>query len=92
MSEKSEIEKAYAALKKKVDRIDILVHNAGCMINEKEYNLDKIEKNFATNTFSVYYFTLLCLDLLHPQSKTIFVSSGGCLTEPLEVEDLFMEK
>jgi NAD(P)-dependent dehydrogenase (short-subunit alcohol dehydrogenase family) len=62
------------------------------MLNELEYTKDHIEKNFATNTFSVFYLTHLCLDLLNEQSRVITVSSGGMLTQPLVTDDIFMEK
>lgn len=52
----------------------------------------KIEKNFATNTFAVYYFTKKCIPLLHAKSRVIVVSSGGCLTQPLVVDDLYMSQ
>ncbi len=79
-------------LKTKMKQIDVLVHNGGCMIHEREYTKAKIEKNFATNTLAVYYLTALCLDLLHAKSRTITVSSGGCLTQKLITGDVFMEQ
>jgi hypothetical protein len=62
------------------------------MIHERKYTKQKIESNFATNTFAVYYLTVQCIDLLSPQSRTITVSSGGCLTQPLFTDDIFMER
>jgi NADP-dependent 3-hydroxy acid dehydrogenase YdfG len=79
-------------LKNKVKQIDVLVHNGGCMLHDRLYTKAKIEKNFATNTLAVYYLTVLCLDLLHANSRTIAVSSGGCLTQKLATEDVFMEQ
>lgn len=73
-----------------MDRIDILIHNAGCMLNDRQYNKDGMEKNFATNTFSIYYLTKICFPLLHPNSRVIIVSSGGMYTEKLVTKDIYM--
>jgi dehydrogenase/reductase SDR family protein 12 len=86
------MKKAVTELKNRLSQIDVFVHNGGCMLHERLYTQDKIEKNFATNIFAVYYLTILCLELLQPTSRTISVSSGGCLTQELETEDIFMEK
>ena len=62
------------------------------MLNQLEKTKDGIEKNYATNTLSVYYLTKLCLPLMHEKSRTIVVSSGGMLTQKLINDDLYMEK
>ena len=62
------------------------------MLNTLEYNKDGIEKNYAVNTFSVYYLTKKLLPLMHPESRTIVVSSGGMYTQKLVNEDVFMTK
>ena len=49
-----------------------------------------MEKNFATNTFAVYYLSILTLPLMTAESRTIVVSSGGCLTQELITEDIYM--
>lgn len=91
MGEKDEMLKIYKQLTERLKQIDILVHNAGCMIHERQYTKDKLQKNFATNTFTVYYLTKLLLPLLHPESRIITVSSGGMLTQKLITDDLFMQ-
>ena len=80
MGEKTELARVVEEIKEKVGRVDYLVHNAGCMINQLEYTKEGIEKNYATNTLSVYYLTKLCLPLMHEDSRTITVSSGGMYT------------
>ena len=70
----------YQQLKEKISHLDILVHNAGCMLHKKEYTKDGIEKNFATNTFTVYHLTKLCFPLMHENSRVIITSSGGLYT------------
>jgi hypothetical protein len=49
-----------------------------------------MEKNFATNTFSLYYLTKLLFPLLHAESRIIAVSSGGMLTQKLVTDDIYM--
>jgi dehydrogenase/reductase SDR family protein 12 len=92
MGEKSEMEKVTKQLREKVKQIDMLVHNAGCMIHEKNYNKDGVETNFATNTFALFYLTRLLLPLLHKESRVITVSSGGMLTQKLVTDDLYMDE
>ena len=92
MGEKKEMDKVSKELRERVKQIDILVHNAGCMIHEKKYTKDGIETNFATNTFTLYYLTKLLLPLLHKESRVITVSSGGMLTQKLVVDDLYMDE
>ena len=84
------MQKCAAILKEKLKQIDIFVHNGGCMLHERGYTKEGIEKNFATNTLAVYYLSMLTMPLLTEQSRTIAVSSGGCLTEKLETKDLYM--
>ena len=83
MGEKKELDRVAEDIKERVGKVDILVHNAGCMIHELQYNADKIEKNFATNTLSIYYLTKKLMPLLHEKSKVIVVSSGGMYTQKL---------
>jgi dehydrogenase/reductase SDR family protein 12 len=86
------MEKVSNQLRDRVKQIDILVHNAGCMIHEKKYTKDGIETNFATNTFTLFYFTRLLLPLLHKESRVITVSSGGMLTQKLVTDDIYMDE
>lgn len=92
MGGKHELDQVYEEIKKKVQRIDIFVHNAGCMLHKREYTKDGLENNFATNSFTVYYLTKLCFPLLHAQSRIIITASGGLLTQKLVTKDLFMEE
>ena len=92
MGEKQELTRIYEEIKERMPRVDFFVHNAGCMIHKLEYTKDGIQKNYATNTFSVYYLTKLCLPLMHEASRTIAVSSGGMYTQKLVNKDIYMTK
>ncbi|CAH1245858.1 DHRS12 [Branchiostoma lanceolatum] len=76
------------------DRLNVLVNNAGCMINTREVSADGLEGNFATNTLGTYILTTGLLPLLskseHP--RVITVSSGGMLVSKLNTKDLQFEQ
>jgi dehydrogenase/reductase SDR family protein 12 len=74
--------------------VNVLIHNAGCMVHQYQLTEEGFETNFATNLLSVYYLTELLLPVLNENgpSKVIVVSSGGMLTEPLVIEDLQMKQ
>ena len=44
--------------------LDVLVNNAGCMVNVRKETPDEIEKNFATNTLGTYILTEELIPLL----------------------------
>lgn len=70
--------------------LHVLVNNAGVMVHEDKNSVDGLELNFATNTLGSYALTRALEPALRRSapSRVIFVSSGGALTEKLEVDDL----
>ena len=70
--------------------LDVLVHNAGCMVNTRTMNDDNMEVNFATNTLALYIMTLQFVPILDRSSdpRVVTVSSGGMLIMKLETENL----
>jgi len=76
------------------EKLDVLVNNAGCMVNTRELTEDNLEKNFATNTLGTYIITRGLLEKLKKSDKprVVTVSSGGMLVQKLNVEDLQFEK
>lgn len=75
-------------------QLDVLINNAGCMINTRELTEDGLEKNFATNTLGTHILTTALIPILSKSNKprVIIVSSGGMLTQTLNVTDLQFEK
>lgn len=75
------------------DRLNVLINNAGCMVNERTLTEDNLEVNFATNTMGTYILTMGLLPLLQKSDKprVITVSSGGMYTQKLNVKDLQFE-
>ena len=49
--------------------LDVLVNNAGCMVNVREETPDEIEKNFATNTLGTYILTEELIPLLQKSTS-----------------------
>jgi len=74
--------------------LDVLVSNAGCMVNERKKTSDGLDVNFATNTLGTYVLTKALVDVLQKSSnpRVIFVSSGGMLTQKMDHSDLNFEK
>ncbi|XP_040439995.1 dehydrogenase/reductase SDR family member 12 isoform X1 [Falco naumanni] len=74
-------------------KLNVLVNNAGCMVNNRELTEDGLEKNFATNTLGTYILTTALLPLLEKEAdaRVITVSSGGMLVQKLNVSDLQSE-
>jgi len=70
--------------------LDVLINNAGCMINTREIDANGLEKNFATNTLGTHILTSSLIPLLSKSSKprVIIVTSGGMLTQKLDADDL----
>ncbi|NWU90307.1 DHR12 reductase, partial [Upupa epops] len=71
-------------------KLDVLINNAGCMVNSRELTEDGLEKNFATNTLGTYILTAALLPLLDKadDARVITVSSGGMLVQKLNISDL----
>ena len=58
------------------EKVDILVHNAGLIPNEKQHNSDGIELAFATHLLGPHLLTKLLIPKLSG-SRIIWVTSGG---------------
>jgi dehydrogenase/reductase SDR family member 12 len=74
--------------------LHVLVNNAGLMVHGGERSADGFELNFAVNTLGTYVLTRMLEPALQrcAPSRVVVVSSGGALTEHLEVDDLEMER
>jgi len=75
-------------------QLDVLVNNAGCMVNTRTLTEDeRFELNFATNTLGTFTLTQQLLPMLQKSSgRVVTVSSGGMLTNKLDLKDLQAEK
>ena len=75
-------------------QLDVLINNAGCMVNTRLTNEEGLDMNFATNTLGTFMLTSGLLPLLDQsdQARVVTVSSGGMLVQKLDVADLQFEK
>ena len=76
------------------DRLDVLVNNAGVLVQSRQHTPDGVELTFATNVLGPFLLTGLLLPALceAPSSRVITVSSGGMYTARLEADDLQLER
>jgi len=77
--------------------LNVLINNAGCMVNERTLTEEGLEKNFATNTLGTHILTENLISKLQKTSpdqkpRVVIVSSGGMLTQKLDLSDLNSEK
>ncbi|XP_051989317.1 dehydrogenase/reductase SDR family member 12-like [Xyrauchen texanus] len=94
LSESRKVWEFAEAFKKEHSFLNVLINNAGCMVNQREMNPDGLEKNFATNTLGVYILTKCLIPLLEKSRdpRVITVSSGGMLVQKLDTDDLQTER
>jgi dehydrogenase/reductase SDR family protein 12 len=69
--------------------VDVLVHNAGVLPDERAESADGLELTFATHVVGPFLLTRLLRDRLEKSSdgRVIWVSSGGMYTRRLNVQD-----
>ncbi|KYQ92786.1 hypothetical protein DLAC_05366 [Tieghemostelium lacteum] len=73
--------------------IDVFIHNAGCLVLEKDLTVENTERSFATNVLGPFIVTYLLIDYLRDQEqrtqqkpRIVFVSSGGMLTQKMQTD------
>lgn len=71
-------------------RIDVLINNAGALINERRETEEGIELTLATNLLGHFLLTNLLIPRLEVSApaRIINVSSGGMYTQRIKVRDL----
>ncbi|XP_064615024.1 dehydrogenase/reductase SDR family member 12-like [Liolophura sinensis] len=94
MSKPREVYKFAKAFEESGKPLNVLINNAGCMVNTRELTEDELEKNFATNTLGTHILTTTLIPVLMKADKprVILVSSGGMLVQKLNVADLQFAK
>ncbi len=79
---------ALAAQLKRGPAIDVLIHNAGVLLNARTHTSEGLETSFATNLLAGFSITSRLMDSLSDGAHVISVSSGGMYTQRLRVSDL----
>jgi dehydrogenase/reductase SDR family protein 12 len=74
-------------------RLDVLIHNAGVLLDQRRESADRVELTFATHVLGPFLLTGLLAPLLQASapSRVIWVSSAGMYTQRLDVDDLQSE-
>jgi len=80
--------------RKRHDRLDVLVNNAGGFFFRRQVTGEGIEMTFALNHLSYFLLTNLLLDLLHaaPSARIVNVSSQAHQSGALHFDDLEMKR
>lgn len=73
-------------------RLDVLIHNAGSLFNERRTQPDGTETTVAVHVVGPFLMTGLLLDLIADDSRVLTMSSGGMYTVPLTVGGLEMSE
>jgi dehydrogenase/reductase SDR family member 12 len=94
MSDRESVRRAAEQILSEHDRLDVLVHNAGALTNERQLAPDGIELTVASQVVGPFLLTGLLLDRLveSAPARVITVSSGGMYTENLSVSGLQMDE
>lgn len=71
------------------DHVDVLIHNAGVLLDQRQESPDAIEQTWATAVSGPFLLTWLLLPQLDRarQGRVIFVSSGGMYSKRLRLDD-----
>jgi len=88
------IHDAVDKFKEKYDRLDVLINNAGLILNERIITSEGYEKTFATNHLGHFLLTQLLLDVLKQSnpSRIVNVSSAVHTTANLKFNDINQKK
>jgi NAD(P)-dependent dehydrogenase (short-subunit alcohol dehydrogenase family) len=83
----------YAA-RASLERVDVLVHNAGVLPAGRVLTADGLELTLATHVIGPHLLTHLLAAPLRAagDARVVFVSSGGMYTQRLELDDLSWER
>ncbi len=95
LSSLDSISTAAAELRTRVDRIDLLINNAGVMYTPRQQTADGFEMQFGTNHLGHFAWTGSLLDLLLPvpESRVVTVSSvGHRIRSKIDFDDLNAER
>jgi NAD(P)-dependent dehydrogenase (short-subunit alcohol dehydrogenase family) len=90
LSRLSDIRDFVERFQHRTDRLDVLINNAGVLLDERQESVDGIELTLATNIVGPFLLTRLLIPLLKQSApaRIIVVSSGGMYARKLNVDDL----
>jgi NAD(P)-dependent dehydrogenase (short-subunit alcohol dehydrogenase family) len=88
------VRKLASGFKQKYQRLDVLINNAGEIVNERRVTVDGFEYTLALDHLSHFLLTMLLLDLIKASApaRIINVSSSAHMLGRINFEDLMGEK
>jgi NAD(P)-dependent dehydrogenase (short-subunit alcohol dehydrogenase family) len=86
MGDLESVRSACEAIQQQVTHIDVLIHNAGALLNTRELSPQGIEQTVASHVVGPFLMTTLLLPLLNG-GRVVTVSSGGMYTSGLPAFD-----
>src|SRR5918998_983602 len=94
LSSQAEVRALAEEFKRRYDRLDVLVNNAGLVQSTRTESVDGLETTFATNHLAPFLLTNLLLDLLKKSapSKVVTVSSEAERWGNIDFDDLQSKK
>jgi NAD(P)-dependent dehydrogenase (short-subunit alcohol dehydrogenase family) len=94
LSSQAEIRKLSEKVNHELDRLDVLINNAGGIFWQREESVDGIEMTFALNHLAYFLLTNLLLDkmLVNPGARIINTSSGSHHNQILELDNLELKE
>ncbi len=86
MGDLESVRSACAVIQQQFTRIDVLIHNAGALLNTRQVSPQGIEQTVASHVVGPFLMTTLLLPLMNG-GRVVTVSSGGMYTSPLPIFD-----
>ena len=86
MGDLESVRSACAAIQQQFTRIDVLIHNAGALLNTRQVSPQGIEQTIASHVVGPFLMTTLLLPLMNG-GRVVTVSSGGMYSSGLPVFD-----
>lgn len=74
------------ALSARLPTVDVLVHNAGLLVDERALSAQGEEMGFAVHVLAPYLLTRKLEDRLSSTSRVLWVTSGGMYTQHLDLD------
>ena len=82
MGDLESVRSACAAIHQQFTHIDVLIHNAGALLNTRQVSPQGIEQTIASHVVGPFLMTTLLLPLMHG-GRVVTVSSGGMYSSGL---------
>lgn len=86
MGDLESVRSACVLIQQLFSHVDVLIHNAGALLNTRQVSPQGIEQTVASHVVGPFLMTTLLLPLMH-EGRVVTVSSGGMYTSALPTFD-----